>query len=87
MSDPTLTPAEWFALIEDRAKGLRDAGVTRINLDGVLIELAPAEPPPERPSKREAPDDELDALLDGTTYGRRDGSVPGFRLHTGEEEN
>lgn len=61
--------------ITDKAKGLRDAGVTSLSIDGIRIELAPSDPPP-MPKSDGAPDEFPSSLDDPMTYGRSRG-VPG----------
>ena len=64
-------------LLIDKARALRAAGVTHVELEGLAFDLAPAElemaevVPEERL-------EELDPLNDPATYGRLDGRVPGF---------
>ena len=48
-----LAPAEWLDLIEKRAQGLRESGVTRFELDGCLVELAPHYPEQPGPSQEQ----------------------------------
>lgn len=85
MPHSNITPEQWLELIETRARGLREAGVKSINLHGVQIELTP---PTDPVIKAEPDEGDQDPLHDPITYGRRDGRVPGFRLHgEGEDEN
>jgi len=68
-----MTPAEWFALIEEHALALRARGVTEISLEGVTIRLAPAPiaaPPPASGAKPPAVDDHADPLE----------AIPGYTL-------
>lgn len=39
-----MTAAEWLSLLEQRAPGLRAAGVVEISLEGVTVKLAPSPP-------------------------------------------
>lgn len=74
------TPEEWLDLIEKRASRLRAAGVTHVELEGFKVDLAAPEPPEIVIANAEPPaPDYSDPLDDPATYGRRDGSVPGFR--------
>ena len=72
---------EVLEALEDKAKTLRDAGVRRLRIDGLEVELAPAEPaivvagPPERAEL-------LDPLDDPDTFG---GRMPSFRRLRDEE--
>lgn len=81
MSDSKPNPAEWLALIADKAPALRKAGVTELVLDGVSVRLAPYVDPetqaqaPTQPQTRE----DLDPLDDPETFGLPPGApVPGF---------
>jgi hypothetical protein len=81
-----LSPADWLALIIDRAPALREAGVLELTVYGVAMHLAPHEPPPAAPSPRDRVEEPTNALDDELTYGRRPGSgVPGFPRRRHEE--
>lgn len=75
--------ADHVALILANAKGLRDAGVLAVELDGVSFTLAPPDPPEgqEQP-KQVIPSD---PLHDPALYGRSDGTTPGFGAPTDED--
>ncbi len=67
--------AELLDLIIDRAPRLRSAGISSVNLESISFTLAPADAPIEVAADDE---DEVDALHDPATFGRRK-SVPGQR--------
>jgi hypothetical protein len=69
------TPAEWLCLIAEKAKGLREAGVTRLQLEGCDVAFAPYHPPGPSSSNGEEVDPK-DPLEDPDTYG---GWVPRMR--------
>ena len=78
----SLTPAQWLDLIEQRAQGLREAGVTHIELEGCLVELAPHYPEQPGPAQEQTLkeiDAEIEkqrnALADPETFG---GWMPSF---------
>ena len=74
-----LAPAEWIDLIARNAVRLRDAGVVRLSLEGVELELSPAAVKEEEEERGGVEDiDAGDPLQDPATYGRRDGRLPGF---------
>jgi hypothetical protein len=82
-----LMNADLYAIAE-AARVLRAAGVLRLEVDGLKLELAATETmSPISVSLDDAlpysplPDlsDEVDALNDPATFGRRDGKVPGFQ--------
>ena len=90
-----LTPAQWLALVAERAADLRKAGVRKLSMPQLQIELDPYDGPAESPSHlvndgeiemTSPPVDDSDPLNDPTLYGRRDGSVPGFRRNRHEDE-
>lgn len=83
MTQPT-SAEQWLDLIEKRAKGLREAGVKRIELDGCKVDLAPTEPDVGGLFEKEQPTEPLDPLDDPATYGRRD--VPTLRRRAPEDE-
>ena len=68
--------------IAEKAKALRAAGVRKLVIDGLTLELDPPDSPELAPDKAtyssltDLPD--ADPLNDPATFGRRDGSVPGF---------
>jgi hypothetical protein len=67
--------AEFLDLITARAPALRTAGFLRVAIEGMgYFELAPAEPPADHGEQEE--EEELDALHDPATFGRRR-TVPG----------
>lgn len=61
--------------ITEKAKGLRDAGVTSLSIGDITIALSPSDPPPE--PKGEDIDQGKGPLDDPMTFGRR--TVPGRR--------
>jgi hypothetical protein len=79
--------ADLYAIAE-AARALRAAGVLRLEVDGLKLELAAPEATPTASESHidalpysPLPDlsDEVDALNDPATFGRRDGKVPGFQ--------
>lgn len=78
-------PAEWLELICARAKELRDAGVVQLQLEGCTVTLQPPDAPVVIQQQAQERDTDLDPLLDAATYGRRDGSVPGYPRRRPEE--
>jgi hypothetical protein len=77
-------------LLVERAPGLREVGVRRVELAGLAFELAEPrltlEQGPSRADVQLA--DEMDPLMDPATYGRSDGRVPGFtRPERDEDDN
>lgn len=80
-------PAEWFALLEAHAERLRKAGITRIELEGCVVDLAPYV---EGEGKADGEDEAgpVDAWSDPATYGLPDGApVPGFmRLRNRDDD-
>jgi hypothetical protein len=82
MATRTTTPAEWLDLLIRKAPALRDAGVKRIDLKGVVVELTERDAPAvaDTASDEEHPD-MMDPLEDPSTYG---GRVPSFRRQRGE---
>jgi hypothetical protein len=76
-----------LALVARRAKELRDAGVLRVELPELRLELAPADYTPRADTAEHAGGsvrtvdigDDSDPFNDPTTFAMRDGSVPGFK--------
>lgn len=69
---------EQLRVILQHAKGLRDVGVTRVEVDGVKFELQPDIPEPVMPAPK-ADDGLKSPLNDAATYGYAEGSpLPGF---------
>lgn len=83
-----LTPAQMLTLIAERATELRAVGVRRVELPGLVLELAPGEAA-EPSSAAIVPPLELvedpDPLNDPVTFARRDGSIPGFKRSTDDD--
>lgn len=78
-----LTPAQWLALVAEKAAELRKAGVRKLVLPQLQLELDAYEPeqpavPARDPSTVEMTEDS-DPLNDPTTFAMRDGSIPGFK--------
>lgn len=75
------TPAELLDLLVERADRLRAAGVLRLELEGLKVELAPAaptiDPNKRRDAEPEPAEDDVDPFRDPATFGLRAG-VPGF---------
>jgi hypothetical protein len=78
MAGDMSTAAEIIELIIAKAPQLRKAGVQSVELDEVSFTLAPADPPDATPTADDGEDDEVDALHDPATFGRRK-TVPGRR--------
>jgi hypothetical protein len=84
-----MTPADLDALcsvIAQHAPGLREAGVTSLELDDVKIAIAPAVPNVPIDMKEGKDPVAIDPLDDPETYG---GRVPGFqrpRRKSGRDE-
>jgi len=75
-------PSDLLRLLRTHAKPLREAGVTRIKLEGLEVDLAPPEPTlPSSPPRIE--DDWGDPLNDPATFG---GSMPRLNRKSTEEE-
>lgn len=77
MSIEKTTPEKWLDLLIARAGDLRKAGVTRVELDGCTVDLAPPEQPLV-PLELHEEDEVRDPLSDPATYGRSGGWLPGF---------
>lgn len=60
-----------------KAPSLRAAGVRQVVVDGIHIELVPADT--VAPKSDEVPPPRVKDLDDPVTYGRTDGTVPGLR--------
>lgn len=79
-----LGPRAWLDLVIEKAPALRDAGVTCVHFDKVMIELAASDAPARVAATPESEVvDEIDPLLDPATYG---GRVPGFRRPADDDE-
>lgn len=84
------TPAALLDLLVSKAKGLRDAGILRVELEGCKFDLAPADV--AVPEVRRIPADEVpiptepDAMNDPATYGTT-GRVPGFTRRSRDDES
>lgn len=72
-------------LIKSEAKDLRAAGVRKLDLGGVIVELSDP-PPPESPAEpAPAPAPGASPMSDPATFGYRDGDpVPRLRAYGGE---
>jgi hypothetical protein len=73
-----MSPGELLTLIEERAHGLRVAGVLTFEIEGASVTLAPYAGEPATASQAPQPD-LSDPLNDPTTFG---GVLPGYRLPT-----
>lgn len=75
-----MDPADWLTLIEERAPGLRAAGVQSLSLEGVSIQLAPRDTPIERdlPVGETSEPDESDPLNNPMLYPG--GRIPGYQI-------
>lgn len=85
-----MTPADFLALVAERAAELRAAGVRKLELADMRLELDPYDGPPPAatrdPQTVEIVSDDSDPLNDPATFAMRDGSIPGFRRTRGEAE-
>lgn len=83
-----LTPAQWLSLVAEKAAELRKAGIRKLTMPELQLELDPYEMPPEpvrNPQHVEIVEDS-DPLNDPATFAMRDGSVPGIRRRRSEDE-
>ena len=78
--------AEWLRLLAEKAPALRAAGVLHLELEGMTVDLARAEPEATKAEPFEPDRDEMDPLLDPATYGWRE-RVPGFRRQPRDEDD
>lgn len=82
-----MTPADWLQLIAERAKELRAAGVRKLEMPELRLELDAWEPEPmaARDSDKDRTvviEGDSDPFNDPATFGRRDGSLPGFKANS-----
>jgi hypothetical protein len=80
------SPARLLSLIAARAKELRAAGVLRVELPELRLELSPVE---STPAPQQTADggsvrtiemvEDPDPLNDPSTFGTTDGSLPGYK--------
>lgn len=81
MSNTKPTAEQLLDLIERRARGLRAAGVRRVELEGIVFDLADPDPVPQQFEREEIDEPMIyDALDDPTTFG---GGIP--TLSRGDE--
>lgn len=88
-----MTAAELIDLLIAKGPALRATGIKRLGFEGFDIEFADStgEQSPALASKPEPTTysdlpDLTDPLDDPATFGRRDGSVPGFKRTSREED-
>lgn len=72
-------------VIIGRAPKLREAGVLRVNIDGMAFDLAPSEQAAEDDDGTRSSDEEADPFEDPATYGGR--PPPGYRRREREERS
>lgn len=87
-----MTPRAWVDLLIEKAKPLRDAGVLKLAIGDVHIDLAAKDEPQITPEDlarlvqaRAESEEHPDPLMDPATFGRKRG-VPGFPVDRDDEQ-
>lgn len=73
-----LSPERWLTLVEERAPGLRLAGIESVEIAGCVVRLLPWVPLPDGSKRVAEPEPSSDPLFDPASYPG--GIVPGFDL-------